>query len=180
MSDELLDLLDEHGNPTGQTATRSEVHANRLWHRSVHVWVVNTKGEILIQKRSPLKDLSPNRWELSHGGHLEAGQQPLDGAIREVKEELGIDLAPEQLEYCFETTHRSKRSPNNEFNPIFLAVLNLPISAFTFDDGEVSELRWMDQPELEAWTQREPDIFALHTDEEPQMLTLIRQRFGAK
>lgn len=169
MTNELLDVIDEHGNPTGRTATRSEVHSKGLWHRSVHVWITNSRGKVLIQKRSPLKDLSPNRWELSHSGHLLTGQQPLDGALREVREGLGI-----------ETVHRSRRSANNEFNPIFLAVLDLPLSNFTFDDGEVTELRWIGIPELESWIERTPEDFALHETEEPRMLNLIRGRLGAK
>lgn len=87
---ELIDVLDEKRNSTGEVLSRKEIHKKGFWHRTVHIWVVNSKGQILLQKRSPLKKTSPNMWTTSASGHLSAGDTSIVGAIRETKEEIRI------------------------------------------------------------------------------------------
>ena len=73
------------------TATRSECHGNpELCHRVSHVIVINSKGEILLQKRSMNKFIQPGKWDTSVGGHLDPGESYIEGAVREMMEELGI------------------------------------------------------------------------------------------
>ena len=55
MSEEYLDILDEQGNKTGKTKLRSEVHHDGDWHKSVHIWILNSKGDVLLQRRSLTK-----------------------------------------------------------------------------------------------------------------------------
>lgn len=90
---ELWDVLDENGNKTGRTVERGQPMAQNEYHLVVHVWVVNSKGEFLISKRSPDKSF-PNMWE-SAGGSAIAGEDSLTAAIRETREELGIVLDPQ-------------------------------------------------------------------------------------
>ena len=71
-------------------ALRREVHARGLWHRAVHVLVFNAAGEIFLQKRSMLKDLSPGLWDSSCSGHLDAGEDYDAAAVRELAEEIGV------------------------------------------------------------------------------------------
>jgi len=89
-------------------ALRREVHAKGLWHRAVHVLVFNAAGEIFLQKRSMLKDLSPGLWDSSCSGHLDAGEDYDAAAARELAEEIGVrvDAPPTRwfrLNACEET-----------------------------------------------------------------------------
>lgn len=91
MSKEYLDIIDESGRIIGQ-ATRAECHTNSsLAHRTVHVLVFNSRGELFLQKRSINKDIQPGKWDTSVGGHLNLGETFHQAVQREIKEELGIN-----------------------------------------------------------------------------------------
>ncbi len=90
MAEEILEIVNEEGEVIG-TAPRAVIHGNSsLLHRVVHVIVVNSSGEILLQKRSMDKDVAPGRWDTSVGGHVDAGERIEDAVLREMAEELGI------------------------------------------------------------------------------------------
>ncbi|CAI2718294.1 NUDIX hydrolase [Nitrospina watsonii] len=86
---ELFDVVDVHDQVVGQ-ATRREVHAQGLLHRSVHILVFNDAGELFLQKRSMNKDENPGYWDTSAAGHVSAGDDYWVTAHRELEEELGI------------------------------------------------------------------------------------------
>ncbi len=88
-SSELFDVVDSENRVIGQ-ATRGEVHAKGLLHRSVHIWVFNSRGELFLQKRAMIKDENPGYWDSSAAGHLNAGEGYRTSAHRELMEELGI------------------------------------------------------------------------------------------
>jgi len=89
-NEELLEVTNYKGEIIG-VLPRSHIHGNpSLIHRVVHVLVFNTKGELLLQKRSMSKDVAPGKWDTSVGGHLNPGEDLLSAAKREMKEELGI------------------------------------------------------------------------------------------
>jgi isopentenyldiphosphate isomerase len=99
--DELIDVRDEAGEPTGEVVWKSEAHRRGLWHRCVHCWIFGLDagtGEpyLLVQRRAATKDTWPGYLDLTVGGHLGAGEEPLDG-LREVEEELGLRVEPERL-----------------------------------------------------------------------------------
>jgi len=90
VSQEWFDLVDLEGNPVGR-ALRSDCHGNpELLHQAVHVLVKNAKGELFLQKRSLEKDVQPGKWDMSVGGHVDAGEEPDAAALRELREELGV------------------------------------------------------------------------------------------
>lgn len=97
---ELFDVVDEHDNVVRQ-ATRREVHENDWLHRAIHVFVFNKRGELFLQKRSHLKDAHPSAWDSSAAGHLDAGESYEQSVVRELDEELGIQLqdgaVPEEI-----------------------------------------------------------------------------------
>ena len=62
---ELLDVLDENGKSIGKKEDKDIVHKNGLWHKEVGAWIVNEKGELLIQKRAKTKKQAPNKWSLT-------------------------------------------------------------------------------------------------------------------
>ena len=59
----------------------------------------NDKKELLLQKRSVTKKSHPNCWDISGAGHIRAGESVIDGAIRELKEELGVEVEEKDLQY---------------------------------------------------------------------------------
>ena len=97
---ELLDITDESGNPTGLTRERTLCHLLGTPHRTAHVWIARPCAdgfEVLLQKRSHDKDSYPDCYDISSAGHVPAGWGLLESALRELKEELGIEAAPEEL-----------------------------------------------------------------------------------
>ena len=109
--EEFFDIVDEQGNVVG-AAPRKECHGNpALIHRAVHVLVFNEEGELFLQKRSPLKDIQPGKWDTSVGGHLARGEDYETAALREMEEELGITGAEPQ--YLYSYPHRDSVEAEN-------------------------------------------------------------------
>jgi isopentenyldiphosphate isomerase len=97
--EERFDIYDDKMNPAG-TAARQVVHAQGLWHRTFQCWIISDQDEcptLLFQKRHPDKDTYPGLLDISCAGHLQAGEGIEDG-VRELKEELGIEVSFEELE----------------------------------------------------------------------------------
>ena len=93
-AEEYLDIVDGEGEPTGRTKARSLVHRDGDLHRTSHVWIARRKGgrlQLLLQKRSRNKDSHPGCYDISSAGHIPAGSDFEDSALRELKEELGVD-----------------------------------------------------------------------------------------
>lgn len=86
---ELLDVVDFDDRTIG-VATRREIHQKGLIHRAIHVIITNSQGHFLQQKRSSQKDRFPGWWDISVGGHLNAGELYLEAAQRECREEMGL------------------------------------------------------------------------------------------
>lgn len=96
-ADELLQVVDEHGNFL-RAVPRRECHLDpSLIHRSVCVLVFDGDGQLYLQKRSANKDLYPGEWDLSATGHVRAGETPDEAAVRELREELGVEASLERL-----------------------------------------------------------------------------------
>ena len=92
--------MDESDRVIGRTP-RGEVHARKLWHRAVHVFLVNERGELFVQKRSAGKDSFPGRYDSSASGHLNSGEDYDACAVRELREELDVTVSLNQLEKHF-------------------------------------------------------------------------------
>ena len=80
-----------------RVASRHEVHEGHLLHRAIHVFVFNERGELFLQKRSRHKDRCAGLWDSSAAGHVEAGCGYEETAVREVREELGVEASVEPL-----------------------------------------------------------------------------------
>ena len=100
---EMLDVVDEQGNPTGEVVTRELAHREGIRHRTAHVWIIRQKAgrlEVLLQKRSANKDSYPGCYDISSAGHIPAGADFIPSALRELQEELGVTAQAEALIYC--------------------------------------------------------------------------------
>ena len=95
-SGELLDIVDQYGDPTGRSLGKAAIHAQGLRHRDTHAWITNGR-EVLQQQRRWDKSIMPGAWDISVGGHVAAGESYLDAAVRETQEELGLDLSAERF-----------------------------------------------------------------------------------
>ncbi len=95
--DELFDVVDADDRVIGQ-ATRAVVHRDCLLHRSAHVFVFNGRGELFLQRRALGKDENPGVWDSSAAGHLDAGESYVQAARRELLEELGLTLGPDDAD----------------------------------------------------------------------------------
>ena len=179
---EFLDVLDENGNSTGRTKLKQQVHSDGDWHRAAHVWIVNSKGQLLIQKRSANKDSYPNMWHISAAGRVSAGEDTVTAAIREIEEELGIKVSPKQLEKLF--TAKSKdvlndgKYFNNEFDDVFLAHIDLNPSMINFQKSEIAEVKYIDFKELERLLRSGYPGYVPKTEEYyNKLFGLLRQRY---
>jgi len=172
MSKEYFDLLDENGNKTGKTKLRSEVHRDGDWHKAVHIWIINNKGDVLLQRRCATKDSNPNMLDISCAGHLSAGDNSLDGAIRELKEELDLDVRPEELQFIKTLKRSSKYTAtfiNNEFDDLYILRTNKTVDEMNFQKEEISEMFFVSYKEFKNMVMnRQPDL--LRHDEEFKML----------
>lgn len=96
-----MDVIDERGRPTGEVAWKSEAHRRGLPHRCFHCWIWGTSGAdelyLLVQRRAATKDTWPGRLDVTAAGHLGAGEEPLEGGLRELEEELGLGVEPGRL-----------------------------------------------------------------------------------
>jgi isopentenyl-diphosphate delta-isomerase type 1 len=130
---ELLEIVDHEGKVIG-IAERSELHTGpSLIHRVVHVLVFNKKGELLLQKRSMLKDVAPGKWDTSVGGHINPGEDIIAAANREMEEELGIKV--QRLDFLY--TYLFTSHIESELVSTFSCIHD---SGFHFNKEEIDEL----------------------------------------
>src|SRR5688572_29902322 len=95
--DELLYVVDEHDMPI-TPVSRHVAFKKGLWRRTAQVWIVNSRKQILCQRRSLKKDMSPGMWEATVAGHLSPGDNYFTGAAREVREETGLPIEAHHLQ----------------------------------------------------------------------------------
>lgn len=141
--DELLFVVDENNLPLAPKS-RKEVHSKGIWHRSSHIWVVNSQNQILCQKRSNLKDKFPGFWEPYFGGNLEPGEDYLTGAVREGNEELNFGIKKRDLKFF----KIFKSEIAREFISVYFFRLKGQIGKITFEKSEVDRIKWFDFSKL--------------------------------
>ena len=154
---EYLDIVSEDGNPTGEKVDRDTAHREGILHRTAHVWVVrkgNDGYEILLQKRSMNKDSFPGLYDTSLAGHIPAGADFVESAIRELSEELGIDATPGQLNYAgmfriqYEKVFHERMFKDNEVTKVYVYMEPVEIDGLTLQESEVEEVRWFNLDEV--------------------------------
>ena len=120
---EYIDIFDENNNPIGEKKEKQQAHEEGNFHRTAHIWIINDKNELLLQKRSASKKSHPNCWNISGTGHIRAGESVINGAIRELKEELGIEANENDLRFI-DIVKSTKNPKNQEFGYVYLLESN--------------------------------------------------------
>jgi len=151
--DEIFDVVNDRDEVIGQR-TRGEVHRLGLKHRAVHVLVFNARGEVFLQKRSMQKDTFPGAWDSSASGHLDTGEDYDAGAVRELREEIGL-----------KTTHTPERLFKLEARPEtgqeFVWVYRLESEGpFELHPAEIEAGAWFAPEELSRLMAERPGNFA--------------------
>ena len=148
--EEKLDVLNERGEFTGEVATREECHRMGLWHRAVYGFVIDKDSNVLLQKRSSDKKLWPNKWDVTVGGHVDAGEFGMETIIRECKEELGIEVQESEIKYLTSSTSVYVKGDysNNHYDECYLIMKDIDISELTLQLEEVSDVQYFSKEEL--------------------------------
>ena len=148
--EEFFDVLDEKGNYTGRIESRKKCHSEGLWHKAVVCFIINSKGQVLLQKRSPNKRMWPNTWDVTAGGHVPAGEFGFEATLREAKEELGIDLERSELIFLGSSISNNIKGDivNNHFNEYYIANKDIDETTLTLQLEGVSEVKWIDKDEI--------------------------------
>ena len=154
---ELFDILKEDGSKTGIVKERGVAHREGALHGTVHIWIVrkNKKSgyDVLLQKRSDNKDSYPGCYDISSAGHISMGDEVMESALRELEEELGLSVQPEQLELFgttlvkFETTFSGKIFRDNELSNDFVYRQPVDTGKLKLQESEVAEICWIDYEE---------------------------------
>ena len=137
---ELLEVFDSRGRATGRARSRSAIHLAGDWHQAFHCWILRRSGhEIVMQRRSLLKDTFAGCWDAAAAGHWRFGESAREAA-REIAEELGVAVPFEDLEY--RGRERSSRRfacglIDREFHQVYVLALNAPLSTYRPDPAEV-------------------------------------------
>jgi len=153
MSEEIFDVVNERDEVISQ-APRSEVHARGLLHRAAHMLVFNSRGQVLLQKRSMKKDRQPGLWDSSASGHLDSGEDYDACAVRELREELGLCVA-QPLERLFKINACAET--DQEFVWVYRCQSEGP---FELSAEEIERVEWFAPEEVTRWMAERPQDFA--------------------
>ena len=142
--DEYIDILNDSGKISGKTCLKSDAHKNGFFHQSAHIWIFDKNKNILIQKRASDKDTFPNLWDISVAGHISSGELPIDAAIREVEEEVGIEITNNQLQYIGTSTNKVSHKIDlidYELHHVYICCINFNIETLKIQQEEVAKIK---------------------------------------
>jgi len=139
---ELWDLYNEKREKTGYTLSRGTPIPKGQYHLVVSAWIVNSKGQYLLSQRHPDKTY-PYFWECT-GGSVLASEDSMQGALREVKEELGIELDARNGKLIYQT----RREQSQDFYDVWLFHADTDIAKINFQQSEVIRVKWVNRDEL--------------------------------
>lgn len=149
---ELIDVLTPGGEPTGVAKPKPHVHRDGDWHRSVHIWIITPDDRILVQRRALTKENNPGLWDVSCAGHIAAGENAIESAIREAQEELGIELEPGELRHVASLREQAVLNGgtyiDNEFHEIFVVHRDVDLSSLRLQVEEVDDVRLVTREEF--------------------------------
>ena len=143
--EEMYDVYTRDGKWIG-VKEKSFCHSENpgVYHKPAWIWIINSKNEILIQKRAACKKNFPNKWDMPSAGHVDAGERPIDGAIRETFEEIGVQTSEKDYRFICEYIWDEMF----EIAQVYLLKLDVDINNFKLQEDEVAELKWLSLEEF--------------------------------
>lgn len=139
--DEYWDIYDKNRIFQNRTILRGAPFQEGDYYVSCEVWFINSKGEMLITLRNPNKKAG-GLWEFVGGGVL-AGETTAQASVREVKEEIGVDITEAELTYLYEYKHK------NYFMDIYSVNKDVNIKDMVLDPTEATDAKWVTKEELQ-------------------------------
>ncbi len=148
---EYFDILNENGEFINEVASREDCHKKGLWHKATVVFVVSTDNKkILLQQRSATKKSWPNLWDITAGGHVLQNELGYQSVIRETKEEIGIDIKKEELEFIGATRSIDTAGigPNKHYNEYYIVHKDINIDDIKLQTEEVQAVKWFNVEDI--------------------------------
>lgn len=138
---EIIDIYNKRREKTNKTCERGK-EKDGEYGLSVHIWIMNKEGKFLIQKRTKSRKRFPNMWSLTAGA-VDTGETSEEGAIREAKEEIGVDINKDDMELIlsFKRTHN--------FLDVWLVRKDIDLKNIVMQEEEVQKVKWVTREELE-------------------------------
>lgn len=153
MTQEYLDVVNEEDVVIGKE-TRKKVHEVGLWHRGVHVFLFDTDGKMLIQKRSADRSSNPSKLDCTVSEHVQAGENYVEAAIRGLREEMGLENIEIKRLVKFKMIYGIN---DNEISEIYEGKLG--DNQVQFDEVEIESISFMSMDEIKEKLQSEPELF---------------------
>lgn len=177
---EYVDVITKDGQPTGQVKLKKEAEQDGDWHKANHLWIINSKKELLLQKRAADKKFYPNTWDVSTAGNCQSGETVEETAIREAKEELGLIISRDQLILLFKCESPFKNDAihchDNHLNYTYLVEMDMNLKKSKMQKEEVADLKFMDFKELKKHIHAKDKNYCPHF-EYPQLFKYLHQKY---
>lgn len=176
---EYLDIVDENNELTGKAEERNIIHEKGIWHREVAVWIMNEKGEMLLQKRAATKKQEPNKWAIC-AGHVDVRETVESAIIREMEEELGIKVSIDELEFL-NTYKKQNELPNNiknyNFQYMYFLKTNWKIEDYKIRVEELNEIKYIPFEEFENIVKnKDENVTFTKQPYMPEMIEILRKK----
>lgn len=148
--DELVEVLTEDGKSVGENISKLTAHKQGICHGISAVALIDNSGRLLIQKRAVTKKDEPNKWDLSGAGHIDVDETPKRAAVREIYEELGINIGENELKLIDTYLNKVKLNEEiyiNHFTYLFLVQKDISIDDIVMQKSEVSNIMFVNKKE---------------------------------
>jgi len=152
---ELIDVYDENNNSLNYFLDREKIHELNMWHRHVSVWIMNYNGEILLQQRAFIKKKNPGLFSKT-GGHVNAGEEPIDAAKREVFEEIGLKVTNiKEIDL-----YKSRNPKEHYYTYGYIVFTDLKENEFIVQKEEVEQVKYFKIEEIEEQVYNNNPLFS--------------------
>lgn len=141
--DELIFCVDQDNNPI-EPQLKTYAHEHGIWHRNSHIWVHDGQGKILCHQRSALVPTNALRWEPFFGGHNAPHATPLDTAVTELREEIGLEVSGANLNFM----QLEKYLHGHEFISVYGYKFLGKLEDLRIEKEEVLSVKWYDAETL--------------------------------
>ena len=177
---EYIDVLDENGNKKNIVRNKQLIYKMGDWHRTVHVWILNSKNELLIQKRAIDKETFAGLWAISVAGHVRTGEDSIDAAKRELKEEIDLDVSDSDLTFIFSLKRKQTCQSGilNVHDDVYLLKCDLDITNISLQIEEVTDVRYINYKEFEKYLISGDPRFVPYCDEHKMLFEYLRKKMN--